>query len=128
MNSLTKNVSLYGNGVSRQMLTGTGFCCEFCEITRNTFFYRTPPVAASGKSKNWLFPVYVNTKHDEPSREIYIQGKCMLARIIFSKALRFNITPKIDLFASRLNNQLPTCVLQTRSKCVRSRRILLRLE
>ena len=34
----------------------------------------------------------------------------MLARTIFSKALRFNISPKIDLFASRLNNQLPTDV------------------
>ena len=65
-------------------------------------------------SKNiWLFPVYINTKHnlaDEPSRKIYSQGEWMLARTIFSKALRFNITPKIDLFASRLNNQLPTYV------------------
>ena len=34
----------------------------------------------------------------------------MLARTIFSKALRFNTTPNIDLFASRLNNQLPTYV------------------
>ena len=23
------------------------FCCEFCEISNNIFFYRTPPVAAS---------------------------------------------------------------------------------
>ena len=23
------------------------FSCEFCEISKNTFFYRTPPVAAS---------------------------------------------------------------------------------
>ena len=65
-------------------------------------------------SKNiWLFLVYINTKHnlaDEPSRKIYSQGEWMLARTIFSKALRFNITPKIDLFASRLNNQLPTYV------------------
>ena len=34
----------------------------------------------------------------------------MLARTIFSKALKSNITPKIDLFASRLNNQLPSYV------------------
>ena len=51
------------------------------------------------KSKNiWLFPVYVNTKHnlaDEPSRKIYSQGEWMLARTIFSNALRFNITPKL---------------------------------
>ena len=25
------------------------FSCEFCEISKNTFSYRTPPVAASGK-------------------------------------------------------------------------------
>ena len=23
------------------------FSCEFCEISKNAFFYRTPPVAAS---------------------------------------------------------------------------------
>ena len=66
------------------------------------------------KSKNiWLFPVYVNTKHnlaDESSRKIYSQGEWMLAKTIFSKVLKFNITPKIDLFASRLNNQLLTYV------------------
>ena len=27
--------------------TSTGSSCEFCEISKNTFFYRTPPVAAS---------------------------------------------------------------------------------
>ena len=26
--------------------------CEFCEISKNTFFYRTPPVAASVYTKN----------------------------------------------------------------------------
>ena len=28
------------------------FSCEFCEISKNTFFYRTPLVAASGLSLN----------------------------------------------------------------------------
>ena len=27
------------------------FFCEFCEISKNTFFYRTPPVAAYVKTK-----------------------------------------------------------------------------
>ena len=78
MNCLTKNVNLYGNGVS---LRSSGY-----------------------------YPAYVNTKYnlaDEPSRKIYSQGEWMLARTIFSKALGFNITPKIDLYALRLNNQLP---------------------
>ena len=29
------------------------FSCEFCEISKNTFYYRTPLVAASGQSV-WL--------------------------------------------------------------------------
>ena len=28
------------------------FSCEFCEISKNTFSYRTPPVAASDESTN----------------------------------------------------------------------------
>ena len=39
------------------------------------------------KSTNiWLFPVYVNTKHNfagEPSRKIYSQGEWMLGRTIY---------------------------------------------
>ena len=27
------------------------FSCEFCEISKNTFFHKTPPVAASEKLK-----------------------------------------------------------------------------
>ena len=34
----------------------------------------------------------------------------VVARTIFSKALRFNIIPKIDFFASGLNDQLATYV------------------
>ena len=51
------------------------------------------------KSKNiWLFQVSVKIKHnlaDESSRKIYSQGEWMLARTVFSKALRLKITPKI---------------------------------
>ena len=27
------------------------FSCEYCKIFKNTFFYRAPPMAASGKIK-----------------------------------------------------------------------------
>ena len=30
------------------------FSCEFCEISKNTFSYRTPPVAASVKTTMFL--------------------------------------------------------------------------
>ena len=58
------------------------------------------------KSKNiWLLQVYVDTRYnyvDETLRKIYSQGEWMLARTIFPKALRVNITLKID--SSRSNN------------------------
>ena len=31
------------------------FYCQFCEISKNTFFYRTPPVAASEKCLETVF-------------------------------------------------------------------------
>ena len=34
------------NFVKKETLA-TAFPCEFCEISRNTFSYKTPPVAAS---------------------------------------------------------------------------------
>ena len=37
------------------------FSCEFCEISKNTFFYRTPPVAASDITKIWK-PIAVCVK------------------------------------------------------------------
>ena len=36
------------------------FSCEFCEISKNTFFYRTPVVAASGQVKVTCQPIYSN--------------------------------------------------------------------
>ena len=38
------------------------FSCEFCKISKNTFFYRTPPVAASD---------FVNSKPNELSYRDY---------------------------------------------------------
>ena len=39
--------------------SGTGISCEFCEISKNTFFYRTPPPAASiDKRQNSLSSWY----------------------------------------------------------------------
>ena len=35
------------NFIKKETLTQV-FCCEFCEISKNTFFHRTPLVAASG--------------------------------------------------------------------------------
>ena len=38
--------------IKKETLTQV-FSCEFCEISRNTFFDRTPLVAASGQNKEF---------------------------------------------------------------------------
>ena len=35
------------------------FSCKFCEISKNTFFYRTPPVAASENEHYYLTSVFI---------------------------------------------------------------------
>ena len=61
-----------------------------------------------------LFPVYINTKEnlaDRSSRITYIQAEWMLEKHVFHKVLQtLKFSPTIDLFASRLNHQLPTYV------------------
>ena len=42
------------------------FSCEFCEVSKNTFSYRTPPVASSGCFKTrfktfHIFQIYLHT-------------------------------------------------------------------
>ena len=44
--TISKNVSGTCKFIKKETLTQV-FSCEFCEITKNIFFYRTPPVAAS---------------------------------------------------------------------------------
>ena len=43
--------SLFNKVDSKEALTQV-FPCEYCEICKNTFFYGTPPVAASVVLKN----------------------------------------------------------------------------
>ena len=40
------------------------FSCEFCEISKNTYFYRTPPVAASVLFQNWGSESNISCKLD----------------------------------------------------------------
>ena len=37
-------------GLAPERGSGTGAFCEFCEISKNTFFYRTPLAATSEKN------------------------------------------------------------------------------
>ena len=45
-NHLTSIKKPSQNRVKKETLAQV-FSCEFCEISKNTFFYRTPPVVAS---------------------------------------------------------------------------------
>ena len=72
------------------------FFCEFCEISKNTFFYKTLPVAASVKDSNylhlnltWKF-AYVNCGRWQLIRKrskskIFICFKLFLPQNIFKK-------------------------------------------
>ena len=51
--------------------------CEFCEISKNTFFHRTPLVAASGRcSMKKLFLKTFQYSHDERTSD-----KCSVKKI-----------------------------------------------
>ena len=110
------------------------FLKEFSNVTINIFIDNTAVISVlknMGTSHNfhlnsickqiwewckdrniWLFPVYINTKEDladRTSRITYIQAEWMLGKRLFdrvSQTLKFS--PTTDLFASRLNHQLPT--------------------
>ena len=45
------------NFIKKEALTQM-FSCEFCEISKNTFFHRTPPVAASELVKKYCFKLF----------------------------------------------------------------------
>ena len=49
--SVKKNVEAC-NFIKKQTLVQV-FFCEFCENFKNTFFYRTPPVVASGRKEQY---------------------------------------------------------------------------
>ena len=54
-------LKLQASGTSVAQTVAQVFSCEFCEISKNTFSYRTPPVAASVLS--------------------YKDGSCVIAKI-----------------------------------------------
>ena len=47
------------NFIKKETLTQV-FSCEFCEISKNIFSYRTPPVAASGDAKHFNYWLSAN--------------------------------------------------------------------
>ena len=64
--------------------SGRGVCCEFCDILKNTFFRRTPPVTVSCTNKSaaeaWICLVY-----------FYGGAKDFISTCIFHKVITFFI-------------------------------------
>ena len=52
----TKELSLPEacNFIKIETLVAQVFSCEFCEISKNTFSYRTPPMGSSGIKQNQI--------------------------------------------------------------------------
>ena len=72
------------NFIKKEALTWA-FSCEFCKISKNTFLYRAPPVAAS--------VTYDNTAPAQLKKDVDRSLKHNLARVFF------------DIFASKARVQ-----------------------
>ena len=55
------------NFIKKETLTQV-FSCEFCQISKNTYFYRTPPVAASKIKSNFKHSTYITAGRFERPR------------------------------------------------------------
>ena len=77
------------------------FSCEFCEIFKNTFFYRTPPVAASDLC--WVKIIPQLTEGWEMWQTIYKFQANMQMRIIF---ISFSFTAIFISFVTTLSCEL----------------------
>ena len=54
---LTKLLTSACNFIKKETLAQV-FACEFCEISKNTFSYRTPPVAASVNGETIIVDIW----------------------------------------------------------------------
>ena len=68
------------------------FSCEFCKISKNTFSYRTPPVASSVNEK--LMKSYATF-----NKEIYPKN---LPTFVFTENLRFFVANEFALWLDLL--------------------------
>ena len=73
------------NFIKKETLTQV-FSCEFCEISKNTFFYRTPLVSAFANLKNlqfmivgkgWRLPVILNINNIKIRESLKVMLLCL---------------------------------------------------
>ena len=74
--------------------SGTGVSCEFCEISKNTFSYRTPPVVASDVEH----PLTTNTMKEYPFPKPFWPVTIFLE--LFSSSQIFNIVFHVSMVSA----------------------------
>ena len=108
------------------------FSCEFCEISKNTFFYRTPPVAASVKTVPekhlFLFLPYRGPLSFQTRTKLRKSLKCILncckLQIVFksqnklAKAFRFKEYISKELTGNVDKSQCGLCNESYYGECV----------
>ena len=57
------------NFIKKETLVQT-FSCEFCEISKDIFFYRTPSVAASVLTKIFIWPLACNIVEKKEEKDV----------------------------------------------------------
>ena len=70
------------------------FSCEFCEISKNTFFYRTAPVATSVNIKSEALLETSTDLFSDSKVNITTEGKWHLGAAIGSNNSKENMLPK----------------------------------
>ena len=88
--SFSKKLQSWHLQLSEKIDSAQAFSCEFCEISKNTYFHRAPLTAASGTSFCFYFPFFLNksffetlAKHQTNLRSIlrsqlFIQNKSFI--------------------------------------------------
>ena len=87
--------SLFFNKVAGLRTLTQVFSCEFCQISKNTFSYRTPPVAASNTTLAiilWQFSVFQYRFDSQQVKQVLISS------IIFPWYIRLcmQVTSQVD--------------------------------
>ena len=65
------------------------FSCEFCEISKNTFFYRTPAVAASEIYKASLIPIGCRANSTVEISFLFLHNCIILKKRLFMKMFAY---------------------------------------
>ena len=91
------------NFIKKQTLTQV-LSCEFCEISKSTFFYRTPPVVASDNS---LFDS-LNNYHKKTSSQLKLIRKFVDTRLLLENdIMKTKVYRKANEFPVHWKSQIP---------------------